>query len=73
MYPIELHPQLDLANPIVDVATSTRQMNTVSAILNQFDTFPGVILADEVGMGRRVGPGVLRFRGPGRLRWIPPW
>ena len=52
MYPIERHPQLDLANPIVDVATSTRQMNTVSAILKQFNTFPGVILADEVGMGK---------------------
>ena len=52
MYPIERHPQLDLANPIVDVTTSTRQMNTVSAILKQFDTFPGVILADEVGMGK---------------------
>ena len=52
MYPIERHPQLDLANPIVDVSTSTRQMNTVSAILKQFDTFPGVILADEVGMGK---------------------
>ena len=51
MYPIERHPQLDLANPIVDVSTSTRQMNTVSAILKQFDT-RGVILADGVGMGK---------------------
>ena len=50
MYPIERNR--DLANPIVDMLTSTRQMNTVSAVLKQFDTFPGVILADEVGMGK---------------------
>ena len=52
MYPIDRLEGLQLNNPNVDEATGYRQMETVSAILQRFSELPGVILADEVGMGK---------------------
>lgn len=52
MYPIDRLKGLQLNNPNVDEATGFRQMETVSAILQRFGELPGVILADEVGMGK---------------------
>ena len=52
MYPIDRLKGLQLNNPNVDEATGFRQMETVSAILHRFSELPGVILADEVGMGK---------------------
>ena len=52
MYPFRRHPELQLFNPNVDAATGERQMVTVAEILIRFERYPGLILADEVGMGK---------------------
>jgi len=47
-----LSAAVDLANPRITAADAERQRRTAAAILERLDHQPGVILADEVGMGK---------------------
>jgi hypothetical protein len=47
-----LSPNIQLDNERIEASDATRQMRTAEAILKRFDSQPGVILADEVGMGK---------------------
>ena len=47
-----LSSDVRLKNDRIDTSEAERQMRTASEILKRFDTQPGIILADEVGMGK---------------------
>ena len=47
-----LSPNIHLASDRIEAADAARQTRTARAILERFDEQPGVILADEVGMGK---------------------
>ncbi len=47
-----LSRRVKLANARISKEDSDRQMRTARQILRRFDRQPGVILADEVGMGK---------------------
>ncbi len=47
-----LSPFVDLSSERVDPEDGKRQMKTAREILRRFDDRPGVVLADEVGMGK---------------------
>lgn len=47
-----LSPRVHLRNKRVTDADADRQEATAAEILHRFDTQPGVVLADEVGMGK---------------------
>jgi broad specificity phosphatase PhoE len=47
-----LSPNIQLDNERIESSDALRQMRTAEAILERFDNQPGVILADEVGMGK---------------------
>lgn len=49
---VPLSPVVGLHNPRIPAADAERQRRTAAAILERFETQPGVILADEVGMGK---------------------
>lgn len=44
--------RVSLENPRISLDDARRQQRTAAEILRRFDTHPGVILADEVGMGK---------------------
>lgn len=44
--------KISLENPRIPNSDARRQQGTAAEILRRFDTRPGVILADEVGMGK---------------------
>lgn len=48
----QLYPDLSLRNGRVPDEDADRQMRTAREILKRMDTQPGVVLADEVGMGK---------------------
>ncbi len=47
-----LSANVSLENPRISAQDAERQRRTAADILQRFDTQPGVILADEVGMGK---------------------
>ncbi|MBW0292472.1 MULTISPECIES: DEAD/DEAH box helicase [Rhodococcus] len=47
-----LSPDIDLSNDNLPTADSTRQQKTAEEILRRFANQPGLVLADEVGMGK---------------------
>jgi len=47
-----LSPKVDLRNERVPDEDADRQSRTAAEILHRFDNQPGVVLADEVGMGK---------------------
>lgn len=50
---VPLHPSIDLfVSEKISCEDAARQMNTARAILERFRDQPGVVLADEVGMGK---------------------
>jgi len=50
--PWTFDPRIDLAGGGIDHAQANRQMRTAQAILKRLADEPGVVLADEVGMGK---------------------
>jgi len=52
-YDVPLHPSIDLfVREKISREDATRQMNTARAVLQRFRDQAGVVLADEVGMGK---------------------
>ena len=49
---LRLSPNVTLRNPRIPDADAARQERTAAAILERLETQPGVVLADEVGMGK---------------------
>src|SRR5438270_7722543 len=47
-----MSPKVDLRNDRVSDEDADRQMRTAAEILHRLDDQPGLILADEVGMGK---------------------
>lgn len=47
-----LSPDIDLSNDNIPAADAERQRRTAEEILVRFDDRPGLVLADEVGMGK---------------------
>jgi ERCC4-related helicase len=48
----QLAKEISLENDRISKADATRQRRTAAAILRRFDRQPGVVLADEVGLGK---------------------
>jgi hypothetical protein len=48
----QLSPHVDLRNPRVAAADAVRQQATAAEVLRRLDDHPGLVLADEVGMGK---------------------
>lgn len=48
----DLSPHIDLRNPRVADADALRQQATAAEILRRLENQPGIVLADEVGMGK---------------------
>lgn len=48
----DLDERLDLRNDRVSTSDALRQQRTIAEILRRFGSQPGIILADEVGMGK---------------------
>jgi ERCC4-related helicase len=49
---VEVNDRLDFANPRVSERDALRQLQTVIELLRRLGSRPGVVLADEVGMGK---------------------
>jgi hypothetical protein len=69
-----LSPRVDLHNHRISEQDASRQMRTAAEILRRLEHRPGVVLADEVGMGKRPSsPSRSRSRSwrrpAARVRW----
>ena|SRR5689334_25310091 len=52
-WPVEFNPHIDLhVTGRIDSVDAQRQMATAREILRRLQTQPGLVLADEVGMGK---------------------
>lgn len=47
-----ISPRISMRNDRVADADADRQLTTAAEILRRFDDQPGIVLADEVGMGK---------------------